>query len=120
MHPGGPLPQRHTTINGYEAGRTRLIRGRLHAMRPAGISEPNNRRPTLCGLLATPIPRQFGTADPHACTTCAHIQHLRPSARPVQPSPDLAAHRALLDHAAIAITHGANPTTILTQLLHAA
>jgi hypothetical protein len=120
--PGGPLAHLPSRSIGYEAGRVGFLRGRIHAMRPHGIAErPSERRLTLCGQLAMAVPRPFTSVEPNTCKTCTMIEQRRPSQRPVRPSPELAAWRTLLDHAAIQLhRHHRDPHHILTDLLQAA
>jgi hypothetical protein len=68
------------------------------------MSADGNRRLTLCGLLAYPSTRPFYDQEPTACRTCVAIDALRPSARPIRPSQDLAALRAMLDEAAVEVS----------------
>jgi hypothetical protein len=98
-------------------------------MRPAGIADNRDRRQTLCGLLARPTARMYTPTGHHACRTCARIEQLRPSARPIRLSADLAALRHLIDRAGIEATRTRranhnqpprDPATILYELLLAA
>lgn len=72
---------------------------RQHALRPAGRPDHRGRWPTLCGVLASPIDRPFAAVRTDACTTCAEVQELRPSARPFAPAQQLALVRAILEDA---------------------
>ena len=95
---GGPFPNTVNARRGYECG---IIGygavGREHALRPAGVSQGNGRRITMCGLLAWSTPRPFASISARACRTCTKVENLRPSARAIRPSADLAAIRARFD-----------------------
>jgi len=100
--PGGPLANLRTTMpKAYERGRLKIHTGKTHAMRPAGIAELGDRRLTLCGVLARPLSRPFYPPEDGLCRTCVRILDLRPPARVLRPSADLAAVRSLLDQAAV-------------------
>lgn len=127
MQPGGPTDHLPARRLGYEGGIVRYTPNRRHALRPAGRSESGERRLTLCGLLAFPVPNPYYGALGISCKTCAKVEGLRPSARPVRPSPDLAALRLLLDRAAVASSRTARSKhpqrtaeEILAELLEAA
>ena len=109
MVPGGPLPQPQRARLGYESGIIRHGGGKLHAMRPAGLSQSGDRRITLCGLLARPIPPPFWSPHERSCRTCAAVSELRPSARAIRPSADLAAIRTLIDHITADLSHPQPP-----------
>ena len=118
----GHLPNR---FPGYERGQVWSVRGRAHAMRPAGITELGERRLTLCGVLARPTIRSFYRVASDSCLTCGRVERVRPSARAVRPSADLAALRALLDRAAVDLSRPAGKASrttdqILNSLLAAA
>ena len=124
MTDSGPLAQLPNRFPGYERGYAWGLDGRAHAMRPAGITEKGERRPALCGALARPVPRCFNRAAIESCRTCATVERVRPSARAVYPSADLAALRWLLDGAAIEASRSPTPATkssaqILQELLTA-
>ena len=101
MADSGPLAQLPNRFPGYERGYAWGFDSRAHAMRPAGIAELGERRLALCGTLARPVPRAFHSTAVESCGTCASVERVRPSARAVHPSADLAALRWLLDAAAI-------------------
>lgn len=101
MTDGGPLAHLPSRSKNYERGEIRILQGRAHAMRPAGITERGERRLTLCGLLARPVTRPFDSGGHESCRTCAAVERVRPPARPIRLSPDLAALRSLLDQAAV-------------------
>ena len=122
MTDAGPLAALPNRFPGYERGYAWALDSRAHALRPAGISELGERRLSLCGTLARPVPRPFHSTAIESCRTCAAVERVRPSARAVHPSADLAALRCLLDHAAIEAsrspTHTTRtPTQILKELL---
>ena len=126
MTEGGPLAHLPSRSKNYERGEIRLMQGRAHAMRPAGIAERRERRLTLCGLLARPVTRPFDAGANDSCLTCAAVERVRPSARPIRLSPDLAALRSLLDQAAVEVCrsprskHPVRPADqILFELLEA-
>jgi hypothetical protein len=96
-----PLAHLPNRFPGYERGEVWALAGQAHAMRPAGLAERGERRLTLCGLLARPVCRSFHRTAKNACLTCASVERIRPSARTVRPSADLAALRHLLDLAAV-------------------
>jgi hypothetical protein len=100
MNDGGPLRHLPQGRHGYESGLVSALESRIHALRPAGVSERGDRRITLCGVLARPSPRPFWAPHSTACQTCAKVEDLRPSARPIRPSADLAAMRSILDDVA--------------------
>ena len=75
--------------------------GKLHAMRPAGLTDVRGRRLTLCGLLARAVTRDFAPGRDESCLTCEMVTRVRPSARPVRLTEDLAALRSLVDAAGI-------------------
>ena len=115
----GPLAALPNRFPGYERGYAWGLDTRAHALRPAGITEHGERRLTLCGTLARPVPRPFHPTATESCNTCANVERTRPSARAVHPSADLAALRWLLDHAAIQTSRSpTHPTTSHTQILH--
>lgn len=121
----GPLVQLPNRFPGYERGEVWSLAGKAHAMRPAGISEAGERRLTLCGALARPVPRSFHGKAANSCATCVSVERVRPSARAVRPSADLAALRFLLGRAAVEVSrsrHGAPKTAeeVLLELLAAA
>jgi hypothetical protein len=101
MVESGPLVHLPNRFPGYERGEVWALAGHAHAMRPAGIAERGERRLTLCGLLARPVARSFHRTAKDSCLTCAAVERVRPSARAVRPSADLAALRFLLDAAAV-------------------
>ncbi|MEI7617608.1 MAG: hypothetical protein WCK14_03230 [Actinomycetota bacterium] len=120
--PSSTLPNR---FPGYERGQVWSLFGKAHAMRPAGMSELGERRLTLCGVLARPVIRTFHRTAPDACLTCVRVERVRPSARPVRTSSDLAALRALLDDAAVEVSRAPSrqtksPQQLLVELLAAA
>ena len=73
-------------------------------MRPSGIAERGERRLTLCGVLARPVSRSFHGTASDSCLTCVRVEKVRPSARAVRPSTDLAALRSFLDVASIEVS----------------
>jgi hypothetical protein len=97
--PGGPLGHLPNRFRTYEAGGMPFVTGlKLHALRPAGYAEPGEKRATLCGLKRRPSGRPFVDGPPATtCQTCLRIARMRPPARRVFPSSDLAAYRAQLD-----------------------
>jgi len=99
MRPGGPLAHLPNRAPRYEASGWALRgRARIHALRPAGYAEPGERRPTLCGLMRAPVGRAFQLGPPGTvCQTCARVAGLRPPARALRTSNELAAYRAQLD-----------------------
>ena len=120
-----PLAHLPNRFPGYERGQVWALSGKAHAMRPAGITERGERRLTLCGLLARPVNRSFHRSAADACLTCARVERLRPSARAVRTSADLAALRYLLDLAAVEISRRERHRTrtdqqTLAELLDAA
>ena len=120
----GPLARLPNRFPGYERGYGWGLDSRAHAMRPAGITEKGERRLALCGTLARPVPRGFHHTAVESCRTCTAVERVRPSARGVYPSADLAALRWLLDNAAIEAsqppTHATKSSTqILQELLTA-
>jgi len=125
MSNNGPLSHLPNHYPGYERGEIRTLYGRKHAMRPSGIAELGERRLTLCGLMARPVARNFHRTSPESCLTCKRVENLRPSARAVRPSADLAALRALLDRAAVETSRTRRQRTksaeqVLFELLAAA
>ena len=125
MSDNGPLSHLPNRYPGYERGEIRTLYGRKHAMRPSGIAELGERRLTLCGLLARPVARNFHRTSPESCLTCKRVENVRPSARAVRPSADLAALRALLDRAAVETSRTQQQRTksseqVLFELLAAA
>jgi hypothetical protein len=125
MQQGGPLSHLPHGRTGYEQGILSALGMRAHALRPAGMSERGERRITLCGVLARPIPTPFGRYAPNACKTCARVETMRPSARPIRVSADLAAFRAILDDVGVQLSRGQPPTVadctdLLNQLWSAA
>ena len=101
MTDSGPLAQLPNRFPGYERGYAWGLDSRAHAMRPSGIAELGDRRLALCGTLARPVIRSFHSTAVESCRTCARVERVRPSARAVHPSNDLAALRWLVDSAAI-------------------
>jgi hypothetical protein len=111
MHQGGPLTHLPQGQPGYEQGIMAAWGLRSHALRPAGMSERGERRITLCGVLARPVPRRFGKSAHDACRTCARVEAIRPSARAIRTSADLAALRAILDDVGAELSRGQPPTS---------
>ncbi|MUH50362.1 MAG: hypothetical protein F2789_04055 [Actinobacteria bacterium] len=105
-----PLGHLRNRFPGYERGQVWALSGKAHALRPAGITERGERRLTLCGLLARPVNRAFHRTAVEACRTCARVEELRPSARAIRPSADLAALRLFLDRAAVDVARRPGPT----------
>ena len=101
--PGGPLSHLPGPWHAYETGASALYpRRKVHALRPAGIAGPGQRRATLCGVQRAPSGRAFVPSSSAAvCQTCSAIARQRPAARPLRPSTDLAAYRAQLDAMAV-------------------
>ena len=119
MVDSGPLAVLPNRFPGYERGYAWGLDSRAHAMRPACITELGERRLALCGTLARPVPRSFHRTATESCRTCAVVERVRPSARVVSPSADLAALRWLLDHAAIETSRSpTHPTKPPEQILH--
>jgi hypothetical protein len=117
--PGGPLAHLPNRSPRYEAsGWTSLGRYRVHALRPAGYAEPGEKRATLCGVKRPPSGRPFQFGPPgHTCQTCVKIARLRPPARALRPSSDLAAYRAQLDAIAVHLAaHGVDHPDIRPRL----
>ena len=111
MQPGGPLAHLPNRAPRYEASGWHLrssTRGRVHALRPAGVAERGERRPTLCGLMRAPTGRPFQLGLPGTvCQTCVRVAGLRPPARTLRPSNELAAYRAQLDNVVVTLAeHG--------------
>jgi hypothetical protein len=103
--PGGPLghlPQRRPR---YEAGGMAYARNKVHALRPGGYADNADRRPTLCGLLRAPTGRPFVFIEGRSCLTCDSVQLLRPAARSLRVSNELAALRTQLDNVATRLAH---------------
>jgi hypothetical protein len=122
MRPGGPLSHLPTRVPAYEAGGRVHEGGKIHALRPAGIAGRGEKRATLCGIRRSPNGRLFVPSDsPNVCRTCARVADLRPPARAVRPSSDLAAYRAQLDAIAVRLSrHGAdawNEPDFIAELL---
>ncbi|MCU1388236.1 MAG: hypothetical protein JWL72_1574, partial [Ilumatobacteraceae bacterium] len=124
--PGGPLAHLRPRPGAYEMGRIRYGAdpGKLHAMRPAGITDVRGRRLTLCGLLARPVTRDFAPGREESCLTCELVTRVRPSARPIRLTEDLAALRSLIDVAAVEMSRSQAsqheqrpPGDILAELL---
>jgi hypothetical protein len=106
MRPGGPLAHLPNRVPAYEAGGRVHEGGKIHALRPADMAGPGEKRATLCGIRRSPNGRLFVPSDaPHVCRTCARVADLRPAARAVRPSSDLAAYRAQLDAIAVRLGH---------------
>ncbi|MEO6125303.1 MAG: hypothetical protein ABIR32_16490 [Ilumatobacteraceae bacterium] len=101
MQPGGLTGHLPAKRLGYEGGLVRFTPNRRHALRPAGRSGAGERRLSLCGIDAFAVPQPFYADLPSSCRTCAMVERVRPSARPIRPSPDLAELRWRLDRAAI-------------------
>ncbi len=127
MQPNGLLGHLRPQPAGYEAGKITLVTGRPHALRPAGVVDGRRRRLTLCGLLAAAIPGRFVPTFERSCKTCARVAAIRPSARPVQVSEELAALRAVIDAISVELsrtppgTHRQrDPGELLTELVLAA
>ncbi len=121
----GPLAHLPNRFPGYERGQVWALAGRAHAMRPSGIAETGERRLTLCGLLARPVNRAFYQSAAESCLTCTRVERLRPSARAVRTSTDLAALRYLLDRAGVEVARRSGASVrsaeqILAELLSAA
>lgn len=110
-----PLQHLPNRFPGYERGQIRTLQGKAHAMRPAGIAEIGERRLTLCGLMARPVNRSFHHNAQDACLTCTRVEHLRPSARAVRTSADLAAVRYYLDVAAVELSRNRGPNKKSTE-----
>ena len=104
-----PLQHLPNRFPGYERGEIRTLQGKAHAMRPAGVAEMGERRLTLCGLLARPVHRSYHGSTHDACLTCARVERLRPSARAVRTSADLAALRYFLDVAGVEMSRNRGP-----------
>jgi hypothetical protein len=111
-----PLPRRvppgFQKLPGYERGTIGPMNGLAHAMRTAGLAQPHNRRPTLCGILARPARDWFRPADPDSCFTCAAVAAARPLDRPVEPSTDLAHLRAVLERVEVERQRGLEPEAL--------
>jgi hypothetical protein len=88
-------------LKAYERGTVWSMRGKLHALRPAGIADQFGRRASLCGCLASPRGRPFATIHPESCSVCAAVAENRPIAQPLAPSEQLATLRAYLDASAV-------------------
>ena len=112
--PGGPLSHLPNRFTRYEAGGMTVNHlYKVHALRPAGYAEAGERRATLCGLKPRPFNQTFndGLVE-HTCQTCVKIARLRPPARRVFPSSDLAAYRAQLDAVGMQLSElGINTTS---------
>ena len=104
MQPNGLLGHLRPQPPGYERAKITLVTGKSHALRPAGIVDVRRRRLTLCGLLAAAVPGRFVPTDERACKTCARVAAIRPSARPVQVSEELAALRAVIDAVSVELS----------------
>lgn len=107
---GGPLKHLPQGRAAYEQGVMSRLGRRAHALRPAGMSERGERRITLCGVLARPVPRPFWPLADNACKTCANVERLRPSARAMRTSADLAALRAILDDVGAELSRSVPPS----------
>lgn len=98
---GGPLAHLPNRMPAYESGGWAHEGGKVHALRPAGYAVPGERRATLCGILRAPNGRRFGAdREEVLCQTCLRVAAVRPPARAMRPSSDLAAYRAQLDNVA--------------------
>lgn len=104
-HPGGPLTHLPQRVQRYEAGGMAYTRNKVHALRPGGYADAGDRRPTLCGLLRAPSGRPFVFSKGRSCETCDAVQLLRPAARSLRVSNDLAALRTQLDNIATRLAH---------------
>ena len=72
-------------LKAYERGTVWSMRGKLHALRPAGVADQFGRRASLCGCLASPRGRPFATIHPNSCSVCATVAEQRPIAQPLAP-----------------------------------
>jgi hypothetical protein len=88
------------------------MRGVSHAMRTAGVAQPLERRPTLCGILARPVRGWFRPTEGDACKTCTAVAAARPLDRPVHPSTDLAHLRAVLERVDVERERGLRPEAL--------
>ena len=91
-------------LKAYELGTVWSMRGKLHALRPAGVADRFGRRASLCGCLASPRGRPFATIDTRSCSVCATVAERRPIAQPLAPSEQLATLRAYLEAAAVLLS----------------
>ena len=64
----GPLAALPNRFPGYERGYAWGLDTRAHALRPAGITEHGERRLTLCGTLARPVPARSTPQQPNHAT----------------------------------------------------
>jgi hypothetical protein len=99
-------------LPGYERGTVGPMRGVAHAMCTAGVAQPHERRPTLCGLLARPTRDWFRPGEARSCLTCAAVAAARPLERPVHPSTDLAHLRAVLARIDVERQRGVPPEAL--------
>jgi hypothetical protein len=113
------IPPGLAALPGYERGTVGPMRGVAHAMRTSGLSQPHNRRPTLCGVLARATRDWFRPDERASCRTCAAVAAARPLDRPVDASADLAHLRAVLDRVEIERQRGLPPNA-LDELLRRA
>ncbi|MEZ5261408.1 MAG: hypothetical protein R2755_06435 [Acidimicrobiales bacterium] len=107
MLPAAGRRDQHPGPHCYEPGRGAK---RIHALRPDGPPDRNDRRPTLCGTTALALRRRQpfgrGTAEGRTCRTCSALSRRCPLALPADPATELARVRHLLATARRRIRRG--------------